>query len=75
MGIFGLFMAGGNQNILNTAIHCASLTCRILVLSDETNCISVFFLPCPHHLILVSSERALAKKNIIEEHEGSIVNS
>ena len=42
-------MAGGNQNILNTAIHCASLTCRILVLSDETNCISLFFFPC--HLI------------------------
>ena len=79
MGIFGLFMAGGNQNILNTAIHCASLTCRILVLSDETNCISQFFFPC--HLIFWQQRKyrtILPQPHVslpLLERKGMIVNT
>ena len=58
-GYLGFLWRGGNQNILNTAIHCVSLTRRIRVLSDGTNCILVFSLPCQHHPILAGWKNSL----------------
>ena len=58
-GYLGFLWRGGNQNILNTAIHCVSLTRRIRVLSDGTNCILVFSLPCQHHPTLVGWKSSL----------------